>query len=74
MMSSQEEVWAQVVYQCGGGTLFEIYERPTAGDAQHTLASWEVSEIRATVDELRSPGVRCRRVTSPRSRAVTPRR
>jgi catechol 2,3-dioxygenase-like lactoylglutathione lyase family enzyme len=48
----------QVVYLCGGGTLFEVYERRTAGDAQHTLASWEVSEIRATVDELRKRGVR----------------
>ena len=47
-----------MVYQCGGGTLFEVYERPTAGDAQHILASWEVSEIRVTVDELRSRGVR----------------
>ncbi|MGZ4307324.1 MAG: VOC family protein [Solirubrobacteraceae bacterium] len=48
----------QVVYRCGGNTLLEVYERPTAGDAQHTLASWEVSDIRATVDELRNRGVR----------------
>ena len=31
---------------------------PTAGDAQHTLASWEVSDVRAAVDQLRSRGVR----------------
>ena len=36
----------QVVYRCGGSTLLEVYERPTAGDAQHTLASWEVSDLR----------------------------
>ena len=30
----------QVFYRCGGGTLLEVYERPTAGQAQHTLASW----------------------------------
>jgi len=48
----------QVVYRCGGGTLLEIYERPAAGDPQHTLASWEVSDIRAAVDELQKRGVR----------------
>ena len=48
----------QVVYRCGGNTLLEVYERPTAGDAQHTLASWEVSDLRAAVDQLRTRGVR----------------
>jgi catechol 2,3-dioxygenase-like lactoylglutathione lyase family enzyme len=48
----------QVIYQCGGSTLLEVYERPTAGDAQHTLASWEVSDLRAAVDQLRDRGVR----------------
>jgi catechol 2,3-dioxygenase-like lactoylglutathione lyase family enzyme len=48
----------QVIYRCGGGTILEVYERPTAGDAQHTLASWEVDDVRAAVDELRSRGVR----------------
>jgi catechol 2,3-dioxygenase-like lactoylglutathione lyase family enzyme len=36
----------QVVYRCGGGTVLEVYERPIAGDAQHTPASSEVSDIR----------------------------
>ena len=48
----------QVIYRCGGSTLLEVYERPTAGDAQHTLASWEVSDLRAAVDQLRNRGVR----------------
>jgi catechol 2,3-dioxygenase-like lactoylglutathione lyase family enzyme len=48
----------QVIYRCGGNTLLEVYERPTAGDAQHTLASWEVSDLRAAVDQLRNRGVR----------------
>jgi catechol 2,3-dioxygenase-like lactoylglutathione lyase family enzyme len=48
----------QVIYRCGGGTILEVYERPTAGDAQHTLASWEVDDVRAAVDELRSRGIR----------------
>ena len=48
----------QVVYRCGDGTLLEVYERASAGDADHTLASWEVSDMRASVDELRESGVR----------------
>jgi catechol 2,3-dioxygenase-like lactoylglutathione lyase family enzyme len=48
----------QAIYRCGGNTLLEVYERPTAGEAQHTLASWEVSDLRATVDQLRSRGAR----------------
>jgi catechol 2,3-dioxygenase-like lactoylglutathione lyase family enzyme len=47
----------QVIYLCGN-TLLEVYERPTAGEARHTLASWEVSDLRATVDQLRNRGVR----------------
>jgi catechol 2,3-dioxygenase-like lactoylglutathione lyase family enzyme len=48
----------QVIYRCGGGTLLEVYERPTAGEAQHTLASWEVGDLRVAVDQLRNRGVR----------------
>jgi hypothetical protein len=48
----------QVVCRCGDGTLLEVYERPTVGSAQHTLASWEVSDIKAAVDQLRNRGVR----------------
>jgi catechol 2,3-dioxygenase-like lactoylglutathione lyase family enzyme len=48
----------QVIYRCGGGTLLEVYERPTAGEAQHTLASWEVGDLRAAVDQLHNRGVR----------------
>jgi catechol 2,3-dioxygenase-like lactoylglutathione lyase family enzyme len=48
----------QVIYRCGDNTLLEVYERPTAGDAHHTLASWEVNDLRAAVDQLRNRGVR----------------
>ena len=48
----------QVVYRCGDGTLLEVYERASAGDAEHTLASWDVSDMRASVDQLRARGVR----------------
>ena len=47
----------EVIYQCGGETMLQVYERPTAGDAEHTLASWEVGDVREAVDGLRSRGV-----------------
>lgn len=47
----------QVIYRCGGNMLLEVYERPTAAGARHTLASWEVSDLRAAVDQLRNRGV-----------------
>jgi catechol 2,3-dioxygenase-like lactoylglutathione lyase family enzyme len=48
----------EVVYRCGNGTTLEVYERPVAGDAEHTLASWEVGDVPAAVNELRGRGVR----------------
>jgi catechol 2,3-dioxygenase-like lactoylglutathione lyase family enzyme len=60
----------QVVYRCGCRTLLEVYERPTTGNARHTLASWEVSDIRAAVDELRSRGVRFEDYDLPEVRTV----
>jgi catechol 2,3-dioxygenase-like lactoylglutathione lyase family enzyme len=61
----------EVVYRCGGGTLLQVYERPTAGDAEHTLASWEVGDVRAAVDELRSRAYASRTMTSRSSRPRT---
>ena len=54
----------QVIYRCGDGTLLEVYERPTEREAQHTLASWEVGDLRAAVDQLRNRGVRFEDTTS----------
>jgi catechol 2,3-dioxygenase-like lactoylglutathione lyase family enzyme len=58
----------QVVYRCGGSTLLEVYERPTAGDAQHTLASWEVSDLKAAVGQLRDRGVRFEQYDLPEAK------
>ncbi len=48
----------EVIYRCGNGSMLQVYESASAGDAQHTLASWEVGDVRAAVDGLRSRGVR----------------
>lgn len=47
-----------VVYECGGGTsLFVYYSPDHAGKATATLATWEVPDLEATVDELTANGV-----------------
>jgi catechol 2,3-dioxygenase-like lactoylglutathione lyase family enzyme len=47
-----------VLYRCGDATMLQVYERESAGDAPHTLVSWAVPDVRATVDGLRGRGVR----------------
>lgn len=48
---------AEVIYRCGAGTTLQVYERPTAGDAEHTLVTWEVRDVGSEADELRGRGV-----------------
>jgi catechol 2,3-dioxygenase-like lactoylglutathione lyase family enzyme len=45
-----------VTYQSGTGKIF-IYEAPTAGTNQATSAFWEVSDIDAAVEDLKSKGM-----------------
>lgn len=45
-----------VIYEHDGGSFF-IYQTGYAGTAQHTLASFEVADLRAEVGNLRAKGV-----------------
>ncbi len=45
-----------VSYQSGTGRLF-VYQAPTAGTNQATSAYWEVSDIEATVADLKGKGI-----------------
>jgi hypothetical protein len=45
------------VYEAGGGTRLLVYERPTAGTAEHTLVHFIVSDVDAAVEGLRGKGV-----------------
>jgi catechol 2,3-dioxygenase-like lactoylglutathione lyase family enzyme len=47
----------ELVYECGGGTRLLVYERPSAGTAEHTLAHFVVGDLEGTVRELRERGV-----------------
>jgi catechol 2,3-dioxygenase-like lactoylglutathione lyase family enzyme len=47
-----------VTYQCGEGTALLVYRSPEhAGRATATLATWEVPDLEATVDDLAAAGV-----------------
>ncbi len=45
-----------LTYQSGEGKLF-VYQAPTAGTNQATTANWDVSDIKAVIEELKSKGV-----------------
>jgi catechol 2,3-dioxygenase-like lactoylglutathione lyase family enzyme len=47
----------ELVYECGGGTRLLVYERPSAGTAEHTLAHFAVQDLEAAVKKLRRRGV-----------------
>jgi catechol 2,3-dioxygenase-like lactoylglutathione lyase family enzyme len=46
-----------VVYRVGATSLFTVYETPSAGTAQNTVAIWLVDDLRAEVARLRSRGL-----------------
>ncbi len=46
-----------IVLACGRGTRLLIYPRATPTQADHTTANWEVENIEATIQELKSKGV-----------------
>jgi catechol 2,3-dioxygenase-like lactoylglutathione lyase family enzyme len=59
---------AGVVYQCGDGTTLLVYHSPQhAGKATATVATWEVNDVEATVDELAAKGVAFEQYEEPKT-------
>jgi catechol 2,3-dioxygenase-like lactoylglutathione lyase family enzyme len=46
-----------LVYRCGSGTSFFVYQTPNAGTAKNTQIGWLVDDLPAAVAELRAKGV-----------------
>ncbi|MET3811123.1 VOC family protein [Arthrobacter sp. UYEF3] len=44
-------------YTCGAGSRFMLYQTPHAGTAKNTQLGWMVTDLPATVAELRAAGV-----------------
>lgn len=55
-LKQTDENPAGITYQSGNGRLF-VYPSGTAGTNQATCAAWEVTDVRAAVDELKSKGI-----------------
>lgn len=46
-----------LLYRCGKGTGFLVYQTDNAGTAKNTQMSWETDNIEREMEELRSRGV-----------------
>lgn len=56
-------------YECGGGR-FSLFESAGAASGDHTQMAWEVADIEAVVEHLRSRGVVFEEVDVPGLRTV----
>jgi catechol 2,3-dioxygenase-like lactoylglutathione lyase family enzyme len=54
-------------FECGGGTYLEIYPSAFAGTARSTVAGFHVSDLEATMRELRSSGIVFEDYESPKT-------
>jgi len=52
-----EENRVGATFRCGGGTFIEIYPSQFAGSARSTVAGFEVTDLDATMAELRQQAV-----------------
>jgi catechol 2,3-dioxygenase-like lactoylglutathione lyase family enzyme len=67
---SEEQADESRIYPCGGNTSLHVYESPTqASPGTATLATWDVPDLEAVVDELASSGVAFERYDDPALRA-----
>jgi catechol 2,3-dioxygenase-like lactoylglutathione lyase family enzyme len=54
-------------FECGGGTYLEIYPSAFAGTAKSTVAGFHVSDLEATMRELRTSGIVFEDYESPKT-------
>jgi catechol 2,3-dioxygenase-like lactoylglutathione lyase family enzyme len=68
-LTPAEERPGGVLYRCGN-TRFALFASGGRSSGEHTQMSWEVDDIEAVVDELRSRGVEFEHVDVPGLRTV----
>jgi catechol 2,3-dioxygenase-like lactoylglutathione lyase family enzyme len=56
-LTPDQESEGSLWYRLGEGTWLHVYETPSAGTAQNTVAGFTVQGIESLMDELRRPGV-----------------
>lgn len=57
LSATSEDPPAAITYGCGDGSELLVYASEYAGTGKATVATWEVSDLEATVDELTAKGV-----------------
>jgi catechol 2,3-dioxygenase-like lactoylglutathione lyase family enzyme len=60
----------ELIYECGEGSRLLVYERASAGTAEHTLVHFVVADLDATVQGLRGRGVTFEEYDRPDIRTV----
>ncbi|VXC50074.1 Catechol 2,3-dioxygenase [Arthrobacter sp. 9AX] len=55
--SSESMEEDSVLYRCGGGTSFLVYQTDNAGSAKNTQMGWEVDDLEKEMADLRGRGV-----------------
>ena len=45
------------MFECGGGTILDVYQSPFAGTGKSTAATFQVADLDATMADLRGRGV-----------------
>src|SRR4051812_7286086 len=63
-LNKTDENPAGITYKSGNTRLF-VYPTPMAGTAKSTVATWEVSDIRAIVDELKAKDIKFEKYEFP---------
>ena len=56
-MEPAETVEDNLLYRCGNGTSFLVYQTDNAGSAKNTQMGWDTDNLEAEMEELRGRGV-----------------
>jgi predicted enzyme related to lactoylglutathione lyase len=56
-LDNPEDMEGNLLYRCGNGTGFLLYETENAGSAKNTQMGWATNNIEAEMEDLRSRGV-----------------
>ncbi|WP_104044776.1 VOC family protein [Arthrobacter sp. ZGTC412] len=55
--SSESMEEDSLLYRCGNGTAFLVYQTDNAGSAKNTQMGWETNNLESEMEELRGRGV-----------------
>jgi catechol 2,3-dioxygenase-like lactoylglutathione lyase family enzyme len=69
-LTPAEETPAGAAFECGGGTGLFLFPSPNAGKCPTTYAGWDVDDLEAVVNHLKSKGVIFEEYDTPEYKTV----